>query len=145
MLKQIARLRVGLVFLLGIILFYSSAFAMADRVVISRGDNRRDSRGERHYYRDSRWYKHDARGNEIVVSVLTPGVFIESLPPQHTTVVIQGSSYYHDGNHYYRQEPRGGYVVVAPPVIVQPRSQNNDNRRGERGDRQNEGNRGQHR
>ena len=142
MLKQIARLKVVLVIFLGILLFCSSAFAMADRVVISRGGNRME---ERHYYRDGRWYKHDARGNEIVVSVLAPGVFIEALPPQHTTVVIQGSSYYHDDNYYYRQEPRGGYIVVAPPVIVQPRSQSNDNGRGERGDKQNEGSRGQHR
>ena len=142
MLKQIARLRVGLVLLLGILLSCSGAFAMADLRVVNRGYNR----GDRHYYRDGRWYRHDARGNEIVVSVLAPGIFIEALPPQHTTVVIQGSSYYHDDSHYYRQAPSGGgYVVVAPPVIVQPRSQDNDNRRGERGDKQNEGNRNQHR
>lgn len=143
MLKQIARLRVGLFLLLGILFFCSSAFAMADRVVISRGGNRGYHGGDRHYYRDGRWYRHDARGNEIFVSFLAPGVFIEALPPQHTTVVIEGSSYYHDDSHYYRQEPRGGYVVVAPPVIVQPRFQNNDNGRGERGDKHNEGNRGQ--
>ena len=138
MLKQIARLRVGLVFILGILLFCSSAFAMASLRVTNSGD--------RHYYRDGRWYKHDSRGNEIAVSVLAPGVLIEALPPQHTTVVIQGSSYYHDSNYYYKQAPRGGYVVVAPPIIVEPRSQINDNGRGDRGDNShNEGNRDQHR
>lgn len=146
MLKQIVRLRVGLVIFLGILLFYSAAFAMADRVVISSGGNRGYHEGDRHYYRDGRWYKHDVRGNEIAVSILTPGLFIEALPPQHTTVVIEGSSYYHDDSHYYQQSPRGGYVVVAPPVIVQPRSQDNDNGRRGRGDNsRNEGNRGQHR
>jgi Ni/Co efflux regulator RcnB len=146
MLKQIARLRVGLVISLGILLFYSAAFAMADRVVISRRGNRGHHGGDRHYYRDGRWYKHDSRGSEVFVSFIAPGMFIEALPPQHTTVVIQGSSYYHDGDHYYRQERRGGYVVVAPPVIVQPRSQSNNNGRGDRGDNShNEGNRDQHR
>jgi len=138
MLEQVRRLRAGLVIFLGILMFYSAAFAMADLRVTDRGD--------RHYYRDGRWYRHDARGNETVVSVLAPGVLIEALPPQHTTVVIQGSSYYHDDSHYYQQSPRGGYVVVAPPVIVQPRSQSNYNNQGERGDNShNEGSRGQHR
>ena len=159
MLKQIARLRVGLVLLLGVILFCSGAFAMGDRRVLNsgnnrrdnkgdnrrdnRGDNRRDSREERHYYRNGRWYKHDSRGNEIAVTVLAIGAFIDALPPGHTTVVIQGAPYYHDDKHYYRQHPNGGYVVVAPPVIVQPRSHSNDDTRGERdNDSHNEENRG---
>lgn len=144
MLKNIARLKIGLVFLLGILFFCSSAFAMADRVVISSGGNSGYHGGDRHYYRDGRWYRHDTRGNEIFVSFLAPGVFIEALPPQHTTVVIEGTSYYHDNSHYYRQEPRGGYVVVAPPVIVQPRYQSNDNGHKDRGNNShNERNRNQ--
>ena len=142
MLKQITRLRVSLIIFLGVLLFYSAAFAMADRVVISRGGQRME---ERHYYRDGRWYRHDARGHEVFVSVLTPGVYIEALPPQHTTVIIEGASYYHDDSHYYRQAPSGGYVVVAPPVPVKPRSPGNDNGRGDRGDNShNERNRGNH-
>ena len=129
MLKQIARLRVGLVISLGILLFYSSAFAMADRVVISRGGNRME---ERHYYRDGRWYKHDSRGNQITVDVLPIGVFIESLPPRYTTVVVEGNSYYHDDRYYYRQSPKGGYVVVPEPVIVRSQPQSNHGERGQR-------------
>jgi hypothetical protein len=135
MLKQILRLRIGLVFLLGILLFCSSAFAMADRSMLNGG--------ERHYYRDGRWYKHDSRGHEITVAALAIGALIESLPPQHTTVVIQGTSYYHDDRYYYRQAPRGGYTVVAPPERVQPRPRNNRDERGGRGDNgHNEENRG---
>jgi hypothetical protein len=129
--KQILRLRTGLVIFLGILVLSSSAFAMVDRTVISREGNRVE---ERHYYRDGRWYRHDARGNEIFVSDIAPGVYIEALPPQHTTIVIEGTSYYHDNSHYYRPAPHGGYVVVAPPVTVRPRSQNNDNGRTDRGD-----------
>ena len=68
MLKQIVRPKVGLVVLLGTLLFCSSAFAMArDYGRDNRGDNRNDNRdndrndhrgdnrGERHYYRDGRW------------------------------------------------------------------------------------------
>ena len=131
--------------LLGLYIFIA-AFSFVSLGGCITGDYRGYDRGDRHYYRDGRWYRHDARGKEIVVSVLTPGVFIEALPPQHTTVVIQGSSYYHDNNYYYTQAPRGGYVVVAPPVIVQPRSQSNDNGRGDRGDNShNKGNQGEHR
>jgi hypothetical protein len=100
----------------------------------NRQDNRRDSREERHYYRDGRWYKHDSRGNEIIVGVLGIGVLIESLPPRHTTVVVQNTQYYHDDRYYYRPAPNGGYVVVQPPVIVQPRYQSNYDNRGDRGD-----------
>ena len=124
MLKQIARLRVGLVLFLGILLFFSSAFAMADLRVVNRE--------ERHYYRDGRWYKHDSRGNQITVDVLPIGVFIESLPPRYTTVVVEGNSYYHDDRYYYRQSPKGGYVVVPEPVIVRSQPQSNHGERGQR-------------
>lgn len=97
-----------------------------------RVDHREVYRGDRHYYRDGRWYRHDARGHEITVADLVIGALVVSLPPQHTTVVVQDTPYYHDGNHYYRQAPSGGYVVVAQPVIVQSRSQSNDNGRGEK-------------
>ena len=123
MLKQIARLRVGLVLLLGILLFCSSAFANGDFRPINRGDdrrdnkgdNRRDSREERHYYRDGRWYKHDSRGNEISVADLVVGALVESLPPRHTTVVVQNTSYYYDDSRYYQRLPDGSFVVVQPP------------------------------
>ena len=123
MLKQITRLRVGLVLLLGILLFCSGAFAMGDRRDINRGNNGRDSRrdnrgdngGDRHYYRDGRWYKHDSRGNEIAVDVIAVGARVESLPPQHTTVVIQGAPYYYDNSRYYKQLPDRTFVVVQPP------------------------------
>jgi hypothetical protein len=165
MLKQIARLKAGLVLLLGILLFCSGAFAMD---VINKGDNRNNNRGynsndnrgynsndnrqERHYYRDGRWYKHDSRGNEVAVTVLTNGALVESLPPQHTTIVVENTRYYHDDRYYYRQEPNGGYVVVSQPVIVQrqyqnnydTRSQGNYNTQGERGSNSyNQGNRGE--
>jgi len=105
--------------------------------------HRMDRKEERHYYRDGRWYKHDSRGNEIVVSTLSVGALINSLPPRHTTVVVKDISYYHDDNYYYMQHSNGGYVIVAPPVIVQPRPQNNYDNRGERGsDSRNERNRG---
>ena len=85
----------------------------------SGADNRGYDRGDRHYYRDGRWYKHDAQGNEIAVDALAVGAFIEVLPPQHTTVVIQGAPYYHDDRYYYRQTLKGGYTVVSPPVADQ--------------------------
>jgi len=101
----------------------------------NRRDDRRNNGGDRHYYRDGRWYKHDSRGNEVVVSVLTVGALIDSLPPVHTTVVIQGAPYYHDDHYYYRQAPSGGYIMVSPPVIVQPQSTSNYDKRGDRGDK----------
>ena len=99
-------------------------------------DFRVSSGGDRHYYRDGNWYRHDSRGREVVVTTLNPGVYIEALPPQHETIVIQGASYYHDSNYYYKQAPRGGYVVVAPPA----------NDRGDRGDNgRHEGDQNHHR
>jgi hypothetical protein len=119
MLKQIVRLRVVLVLLLGITLFCPSAFARGDDRGGSRGYSRGDNRGERHYYRDGRWYKPGWFGFGFVVSALAIGALIESLPPKHTTVIVEGAPYYHDDRYYYRQLPDGGYVVVPAPVIVQ--------------------------
>ena len=124
MLKQIVRWKVGLVLLLGTLLFCSSAFAMArDYGRDNRGDNRNDNRndkrgdnrGERHYYRDGKWYKHDSAGHEIAVAALAIGALIESLPPQHTTVIVQNTPYYYDNTRYYQQMPDGTLVVVPPP------------------------------
>ena len=116
MLKQIVRLRVGLVLLLGSLLLCSGAFAMGNNYGgPNRGDNRNYNGGERHYYRDGRWYKHDDRGNEVSVADIVVGAIAEALPPQHETVVIQNTQYYHDGSHYYREAPGGGYIVVEPP------------------------------
>ena len=111
MLKQMARLRVGLVLLLGSLLFCSGAFAMGD----TYGGHREDNRGERHYYRDGRWYKHDARGNEVSVADIVVGAIAEALPPQHQTVIIQNTPYYYDNSHYYQRRPDNTYIVVAPP------------------------------
>ena len=112
MLKQIVRLRIGLVLLLGIPLFCSGAFAMGNNY---REDNRGGNRGDRHYYRDGRWYRHDSTGREIAVTALAIGALVESLPPQHTTVVVQGAPYYYDNSHYYQQSRDGSFVVVRPP------------------------------
>ena len=124
MLKQIIRLKIGLVLLFGIALLCPSASAMArdyegdsrgDHKNDDRNDNRRDNRGERHYYRDGRWYKHDSAGHEIAVAALAIGALIESLPPQHTTVIVQNTPYYYDNTRYYQQMPDGTLVVVPPP------------------------------
>jgi hypothetical protein len=120
MLKQIVRWKVGLVLLLGIPLFCSSAFAMAqdygrDNKGDHRGNDRKDNRGERHYYRDGRWYKHDSLGHEIAVTALAVGALVEALPPQHTTVIVQNTPYYYDNTRYYQQLPDGTLVVVPPP------------------------------
>ena len=118
MLKHIMRLRVALVLLFGSLLFCSAVFAMGNDYR-NRGDNRGDSRnysnGERHYYRDGRWYRRDSRGNEVSVADIVLGAIADSLPPQHETVIIQNTPYYYDHSHYYRQIPQGGYVVVEPP------------------------------
>ena len=126
MLKQIARLKIGLVILLGILLSCSSVFAMGDRVSggynnrgdsrdNNRSDNRDNNREDRHYYRDGKWYKLDSQGREVTVADLIIGALVEAPPPQHTTVIIQGAPYYYDNRHYYQQRPNGGYVVVEPP------------------------------
>ena len=104
---------------------------------------RGDYRGDRHYYRDGSWYRHDSLGASIVVSALAIGALIDSLPPIHTTVVVEGNPYYHDDRYYYRRSSQGGYVVVPTPVMVKPQSQSNHGERGERGGKRNEGNRGQ--
>ena len=116
MLKQIVRLRVILVLLLGIPLFCSGVFAMGDTYGgRDRRDNRNYSSGERHYYRDGRWYKHDSRGNEVSVADIVLGAIAESLPPQHQTIVIQNTPYYYDNSHYYQRRPDNTYIVVDPP------------------------------
>ena len=76
--------------------------------------------GDRHYYRDGRWYKHGWLGFDIAVSALTIGALIDSLPPRYETVVVGGVPYYCYDNSYYRPYPYGGYVVVQPPVVVTP-------------------------
>ena len=128
MLKQIVRLRVGLVVLLGGLLVCSSASAMGNDYGgrnrrDNRGDNGGDNRGvstnygngERHYYRDGNWYRRDSTGRDIAVAALAIGALIDSLPPKHEVIVVDGNQYYHDDRYYYRQEPHGAYVVVAPP------------------------------
>ena len=80
------------------------------------GDNSNMGRaGERHYYRDGKWYRHGSNGNDVAVADLVIGAIAESLPPQHTTVIVQGAPYYYDNHHYYQQRSDGGYVVVQPP------------------------------
>jgi hypothetical protein len=124
MLKQVLRFRVVLVILLMLTLFCPGAFARGDDSGGSRGYSRVDTRGydrgDRHYYRDGRWYRHGWFGFDIVVAALAIGALIDALPPQHTIVVVQGTPYYYGDNHYYRQVPNGGYVVVSPPVLAPP-------------------------
>ena len=90
--------------------FGSTAFAFGDRG------------GDRNYYREGRWYRHDSSGVEIAVAALALGAYVESLPPQYTTVVVQGAPYYYDGNTYYTQYANGGYVVVQPPAQALPQA-----------------------
>ena len=113
MLKHIARLKVGLVLILGIIFFCSGAFANGNDY--GRRDNRGYNGEERHYYRDGRWYKHDQRGNEVSVADIVIGAIAESIPPQHQTIVVQNTPYYYDNSHYYQRRPDNTYIVVAPP------------------------------
>ena len=116
MLKLIVRLRVGLVLLLGSLLLCSCAFANGNDYGRSeRRDNRGDNGGERHYYRDGRWYKHDNQGHEVSVADIVLGAIAESLPPQHQTVIIQNTPYYYDNSHYYQRRPDNAYIVVEPP------------------------------
>jgi hypothetical protein len=129
--------------LLGLYIFIA-AFSFVSLGGCITGDYRGYDRGDRHYYRDGRWYRHDPRGNEIVVDSLGVGVFVESLPPQHAAVVVQGAQYYHDDRYYYRQAPKGGYVVVQAPAAVQSQPKNNHDERGGGGNNsRNEGPRGE--
>jgi hypothetical protein len=141
--KYARRILAGFYILISVFSFLSLG-AMGGCEGYYREGNRGHDRGDRHYYRDGRWYKHDSRGNEIVVTVLSTGAFIDSLPPRHTTVVVEGASYYHDDSYYYRQAPSGGYVVVSAPVTVQPRPQGDHDKRGEKGGKGNEKNRNEH-
>ena len=124
MLKEIVRLRIGLVVVLGVLLVCSSAFANGNSY---GGRDRRDNRGdngnhgsnygngERHYYRDGRWYRHDQQGHEVSVADIVIGAIAEALPPQHQTIVIQNTPYYYDNSHYYQRRPDNTYIVVEPP------------------------------
>ena len=76
--------------------------------------------GDRHYYRDGRWYRHGWLGLDIAVSALTIGALVDSLPPRYETVVVGGVPYYYYDNVYCRPYPYGGYVVVQPPVVATP-------------------------
>ena len=126
MLERVLKPRVVLVTLLLLTLCCPGVFARGDDRGGNRGgDNgysRADNRGERHYYRDGKWYRSGWFGFGIVVSTLSIGAFIDSLPPRHTTVVVEGTPYYHDDRYYYREIPQGGYVVVPAPVMVQPQA-----------------------
>ena len=107
--KEILRFRVAIIFCLVLVLFCSDALAWGGR-----------GGGERHYYRDGRWYRHGWLGFDIAVSALAIGALIDGLPPRYETVVVGGVPYYYYGNTYYRPYPQGGYVVVPPPVMAQP-------------------------
>ena len=119
MLKQAAWLKVSLVLFLGSLFLCSGALANGNSYGgPNRGDNRgynRNDNGERHYYRDGRWYKRDSRGNEVSVADIVVGAIAEALPPQHQTVVIQNTPYYYDNSHYYQRRSDNTYVVVEPP------------------------------
>ena len=76
--------------------------------------------GDRHYYRDGRWYRHGWLGFDIAVSALVVGALIDALPPRHATIMAGGVPYYYYDNYYYRPYVYGGYIVVPPPMLVQP-------------------------
>jgi hypothetical protein len=122
MVRQALRFRVVVASILMLALVAPSAFARGDERRGGRGDDRGysrvESRGEHHYYRDGRWYRHGWFGFGIVVSALAIGALIDSLPPRHTTVVVENTPYYYDNTYYYRPLPQGGYVVVPPPPVV---------------------------
>ena len=117
MLKNIAKLKLGLVLILGILLVCSGAFANGNSYGGPNrgGYNNNYNGGERHYYRDGRWYKHDQNGNEVSVADIVVGAIAEALPPQHQTVIIQNTPYYYDNSHYYQRRPDNTYIVVEPP------------------------------
>ena len=133
MLKQIIRLRVSLVLLLGALLFCSIAFAQDSYTSKTTTTNNNgdvttkttttDNSGNvtsqstvvKHYYRDGRWYRRDTTGNETSVLDVVVGALVGALPPQSTTVVYQDTPYYYDNRHYYKQLPNGDYVVVEAP------------------------------
>lgn len=95
-------------------------YGMGARNVGPARNDRRWVDGSRHYYRNGRWYRHGWFGFDIVVSALTIGALIDSLPPKHNMVVAGGVPYYYYDNYYYRPCPSGGYVVVPAPVTASP-------------------------
>jgi hypothetical protein len=123
------RFATALIIIAGTILALPCSGVAAER----RGDsghgvNRPNSRpssgynwggGDKHYYRDGKWYRHGWLGFDIAVSALTIGALIDSLPPRHTTIVVAGTPYYYYSNYYYQPYPYGGYVVVPPPMLAQ--------------------------
>ena len=119
MLNKMIRVRVGLVLLLGLPLCLSSTLAMAqdDRGGHWWQHKNHDSNhgGDRHHYRDGKWYRHDSAGHDILVASLALGALVEALPPRHTTVVVHDTPYYYDNEHYYRPAPGGVFVVVDAP------------------------------
>ena len=114
MFRKILRFRAAVVIFLILAVCCSDAFAW--------GGGRDGGHGDRHYYRDGRWYRHGWLGFDIAVSALAIGALIDSLPPRYETVVVGNAPYYYYGNNYYRPYPYGGYVVVPPPpmVVAQP-------------------------
>lgn len=97
MLKQTLRTRSFLALVLGVAVLSSGVCAWAE--------------GNRYHYRDGHWYGQ----GEVVVTDIGIGSFVESLPPQHTTVVYANTPYYYDNVRYYSQSSDGTYVVVAAP------------------------------
>ena len=117
MLKQVLRFRIVLIMALVMTSLCPVAFASGNDYGRSdRRDNRNNyNGGERHYYRDGRWYKRDQQGHEVSVADIVIGAIAEALPPQHKTIVVQNTQYYYDNSHYYQRRPDNTYIVVDPP------------------------------
>ena len=133
MLRPVLKMRTLLTMVVLLTLSCPAAFARGDDWGRG-GRDRMEFHGDRHYYRDGRWYRHGWFGFGVAVTALALGAYIESLPPRCSTMVVGGVPYYYDNVYYYQQVPQGGYVVVAPPpvavapapVMVQPPAQTAD-------------------
>ena len=119
MMFKISKFKAALALVLVLPLFCSSVFAYESH----RNNHWGDSRIDRHYYREGRWYHRGPSGIEIAVAALALGAYVETLPPRYTTVVVQGTPYYYDGTTYYSRYANGGYVVVQAPMQVVPQRQ----------------------
>ena len=72
-----------------------------------------------HHPRGYHWYRGHWWLGGAIVTGLTVGAIIATLPPHYSVIYVGGVPYYYDGAYYYRTCP-GGYVVVTNPTVVVP-------------------------
>ena len=126
MLNKILKLKIALMLLLGLSLFYPGAYAQrhddghnggrdVSRGSVAQGQDRgqRTGHGNRHYYHNGKWNRNGWYGLGASGPVMTDGYRVETLPPGYTTVNIAGSTYFYGNESYFRQSPSGGYMVVT--------------------------------